>query len=125
VITGGHHDPDPVALLVSDAARQFLAETRDHFDWVVVDTPPVVLFPDARLFAGRLDTCIMVVSAATTPSTVAARAVAAIGASRILGTVLNRAAPTEIAAGYGYSQYGSAGSGRRGSLFARWRSSRR
>lgn len=125
VITGGHHDPEPVALLVSDAARQFVARARDQFDWVVVDTPPVVLFPDAGLFAGRLDTCLMVVSAATTASPVAARAVAAIGASRIRGVVLNRAEPTEVASGYGYRQYGYAGSERSGRHLAWWRSSRR
>jgi capsular exopolysaccharide synthesis family protein len=124
VITGGQHDPDPVALLVSDAARQVLAETRDHFDWVVVDTPPVVLFPDAGLFAGSLDTCVMVVTAATTPSAVAAKAVAAIGASRILGVVLNRAEPSEIAAGYDYGQYGYLGSRGPRSHFAWRRSSR-
>ena len=47
VMAGTQRDPDPVALLASDAVQQFLAETRDHFDWVVVDTPPVILFPDA------------------------------------------------------------------------------
>ena len=124
VMAGTQRDPDPVALLVSDAVQQFLAETRDHFDWVVVDTPPVILFPDAGLFAGKLDTCIMVVSAATTASPVAARAVTAIGASRILGVLLNRAEPTDITAGYGYGQYGYAGSGP-GSHFAWWRASGR
>lgn len=124
VITGGHPDPDPVASLVSDAAAQFLAQTRDHFDWVVVDTPPIVLFPDAGLFADRLDSCVMVVSAATTASAVAAAAVAAIGAARVLGVVLNRAEPSEIAAGYDYGQYGYPGGGGRRSHFARWRSSR-
>jgi capsular exopolysaccharide synthesis family protein len=103
VITGGHHDPDPVAVLVSDAVRQFFTETRDQFDWIVVDTPPVILFPDAGLFADKLDTCVMVVSAATTASPAAVRAVAAIGASRILGVVLNRAEANEISAGYGYN----------------------
>ena len=125
VITGTQRDPDPVALLVSDAVPQFLKETRDQFDWVVVDTPPVMLFPDAGLFAGRLDTCIMVVSAATTASPVAARAVAAIGASRILGVLLNRAEPTDITAGYGNGQYGYAGSGGAGSHVAWWRASER
>jgi capsular exopolysaccharide synthesis family protein len=115
VITGGQPDPDPVALLVSDATGDVLTAARDQFDWVVVDTPPIVLFPDAGLFAGRLDTCVMVVSAVTTASSVAAAAVAAIGAARILGVVLNRAEPSEIAAGYGYGQYGyPAGGGRRG-----------
>ena len=121
VITSGHPDPDPVALLVSDAAGRLLADVRARFDWVVVDTPPVVLFPDAEILAGRLDRCVMVVNAATTASPVAAQAVAAIGASRILGVVLNRAEPGEIAGGYGYgyNDYRDAGSegGRRG---GRW-----
>ena len=111
VITAGHHESDPVALLVSDAAVQFLAEAREHFDCVVVDTPPIVLFPDAGLFADRLDTCVLVVSAATTASPVAATAVEAIGASRILGVVLNRAERCEIAEGYDYGYYGYLGSG--------------
>ena len=108
VITAGQHHPDPVSVLASDAAGRFLAATREQFDWIVVDTPPVVLFPDAELLARRLDTCVMVVAAATTPSPVAASAVGAIGASRIHGVVLNRAEFTEIAGGYGYGQYGYA-----------------
>jgi capsular exopolysaccharide synthesis family protein len=111
VFTGGQPDPDPVALLVSDAAGRFLADMRDQFDWVVVDTPPVLLFPDAGLFAGMLDTCVMVVGAASTPSTTAATAVTTIGPSRIIGVVLNRAEPSEIAEGYGYGQYGYPDSG--------------
>jgi capsular exopolysaccharide synthesis family protein len=124
VITSGEDDTDPVSLLVSDAAGQFLAEARNHFDWVVVDTPPVLLFPDAGLFAGRLDTCVMVVSAASTATPVAASAVAAIGASRILGVLLNRAEPTEVAAGYGYGEYGYPGSGGPRHNLAWWRSRR-
>jgi capsular exopolysaccharide synthesis family protein len=125
VITGGHHDPDPVALLTSDAARQFFEDMRERFDWVVVDTPPVMLFPDAGLFAGRVDTCLMVVSAATTASPIAAKAVAAIGATRILGVVLNRAAPTDVAGGYGYGRYGYVGSDRRDRHLGWLRPSRR
>lgn len=102
VITSGDPDPDPVALLVSDAAGRLLSDVSARFDWVVVDTPPVVLFPDAEIFAGRLDRCVMVVNAAKTASPVAAQAVATIGASRILGVVLNRAEAGEISAGYGY-----------------------
>jgi protein-tyrosine kinase len=123
VITGGHHDPDPVSLLVSPAATRFLTAARDHFDWIVVDTPPVLLFPDAGLFADRVDTCVMVVSTTTTGA-VAARALAAIGASRTLGVVLNRAEPTEIAAGYGYGQYRSAASGGARARVPWWRSIR-
>lgn len=106
VMTGGQQPPDPVALLVSDALGQFLARVREQFDWVVVDTPPVVLFPDAGLVAAKTDRCVMVVSAATTAASVAASAVEAIGASRILGVVLNRAEASDIASGYDYGAYG-------------------
>jgi capsular exopolysaccharide synthesis family protein len=122
VITGGCPDPDPVALLTSDAAAQFLSESCRQFDWVIVDTPPVVLFPDAELLAGRLDACVLVVGAATTTSPLAAQAVAAIGAARILGVVLNRAEPTEVAAGYGYGRYGYAASDSARDGFGRRRS---
>ena len=85
--------------------RQLLEEARGTFDWVIVDTPPVVLFPDAELFAGKVDRCVLVVSAASTSPAVAARVVSTIGASRIVGTVLNRAAAAQIADGYGYGSY--------------------
>src|SRR5262249_52442358 len=105
-----------------DALRHVLADARDQFDWVVVDTPPVMLFPDAGLFAGRLDTCVLVVRAVTTASPLAAKAVAAVGAARIVGVVLNRAQPAGIAAGYGYGQYGYATRQRMGRRFPWWRS---
>jgi protein-tyrosine kinase len=113
VITSGRPDPDPVSLLVSDAAGQFLHEARDQFEWLVVDTPPVALFPDAGLFLDKMDRCVMVLRAASTSPAAATAAVATIGASRIIGVVLNGAEATEIAAGYGYGEYGYAAPRRR------------
>jgi capsular exopolysaccharide synthesis family protein len=124
-IAGGPPDPDPVGLLASDAFPEFLAATREEFDWVIVDTPPVVLFPDAGLFANTLDTCVMVVNAVTTASSVAMKAVATIGPSRILGVALNRADQSDIAGGYGYGQYGYARSGGRRNSFPWWRPNQR
>jgi capsular exopolysaccharide synthesis family protein len=106
VITGGRHEPDPVALFVSDGLSRLLHDARDRFDWIIVDTPPVLLFPDAGLLADRLDTCVMVIRAATTTSPVAVKAVEAIGRSRILGVALNRADPSEVNAGCDYGSYG-------------------
>lgn len=106
VMSAGAPHPDPVSLLTSGAAEGFVAEARARFDWIVVDTPPVILFPDAELLAGRLDTCVMVVGAATTASPAAATAVAALGAARIHGIVLNRAEFDDVAGGYGYGDYG-------------------
>ncbi len=106
VITGGPPDPDPMSGLVSDTMRQLLAEAMEQFDWVVVDTPPVVLLPDANLLAAMIDTALLVVRANSTPYPLSQRAVEAIGKERILGIVLNRAVQSALSdGGYYYSSY--------------------
>ncbi|MEO8681491.1 MAG: CpsD/CapB family tyrosine-protein kinase [Vicinamibacterales bacterium] len=102
VLTAGRALPDPMSTLVSPAMKQLLDEARDAFDWVVVDTPPVAILPDAHLLASMIDTALLVVSARSTPYPMVRRAVDAIGAPRILGAVLNRADKANLSAGYGY-----------------------
>ena len=65
---------------------------REQFDWVVVDTPPVAMLPDANLLAAMIDTALLVVQRARRRRTrwCSARS-QAIGTHRILGVVLNRA----------------------------------
>ena len=80
-----------MSLLVSPAMKQLLDDARESFDWVIVDTPPIAILPDANLLAAMIDTALLVVSARSTPYPMVQRAVEAIGAKRILGVVLNRA----------------------------------
>lgn len=105
VITAGRPDPDPMSGLVSETMKQFLAEAAEQFDWIVIDTPPVALLPDANLLAAMVDTALLVVSARTTPYPLVARAIDAIGRSRILGVVLNRAEASEAQLGYEHHKY--------------------
>ena len=96
---------DPTAGLTSDRMRRLIAEARDVFDWVVIDTPPVALLSDANLLSAICDGVVFVVKAGTTPYELAKRAVDAIGRERILGVVLNRAQQSPHTAGYGYGYY--------------------
>jgi capsular exopolysaccharide synthesis family protein len=105
VMTAGRPDSDPMSGLVSETMKQFLLDAADQFDWVVLDTPPVALLTDAKLLAAMIDTALLVVNAKTTPYPLAMRAVEAIGASRVLGVVLNRAERSEVFAGYPYYSY--------------------
>jgi len=105
VLTAGRPTSDPMSGLVSDAMKQLLAEAAEQFDWVIVDTPPVALMPDANLLAGMIDTALLVISANTTPYPLVQRAAAAIGMSRILGVVLNRASQSALENEYGYYGY--------------------
>jgi receptor protein-tyrosine kinase len=106
-LTAGRADSDPMAGLVSDTMNRLLAEAAQQFDWVIVDTPPVALLPDANLLAAMIDTAVLVVSAKATPYPLVRRAVEAIGQQRILGVVLNRMAKTDMVAAYNYYGYGA------------------
>ena len=105
ILPAGPPDPDPMSSLVSDTMKQVLIDAVEQFDWVIVDTPPVALLPDANLLAGMIDTALLVVSANSTPFPLVKRATEAIGASRILGVVFNRAEKSALADGYGYYGY--------------------
>jgi protein-tyrosine kinase len=102
VLTAGRVVPDPMSLLVSPAMRELLDDAKASFDWVVVDTPPIAILPDANLLAAMIDTTLLVVSAKSTPYPMVQRAVEAVGQARILGVVLNRAEMTGLPSSDGY-----------------------
>jgi len=89
ILPAGQPSADPMAGLTSDRMRQLLDEAREAFDWVIIDTPPVVLLPDANLLGSMADAAVLVVRAETTPYDLVTRALAAIGRDRVLGVVLN------------------------------------
>jgi capsular exopolysaccharide synthesis family protein len=105
VMTAGRPDPDPMSGLVSQTMKRFLVAATNKFDWIVLDTPPVAMLPDANLLATMIDCALIVVNASSTPYPLVKRAIDAIGPSRVLGVVLNRAERSEVAAGYSYYNY--------------------
>ncbi len=100
-----------MAGLVSETMNQVLLEASQQYDWVIVDTPPVALLPDANLLAAMIDTALLVVGANSTPFPLVRRAIEAIGEQRIMGAVLNRLREPEMVAGYSYYGYGKYGYG--------------
>jgi protein-tyrosine kinase len=101
VLPAGRATPDPMAGLTSERMRQLIAEAREAFDWVIIDTPPIGLMTDASLLSAIADGTVLVVKANSTPFEMVKRAVESLGPKRMLGVVLNRA----IAAGHGDKYY--------------------
>lgn len=89
LLTAGDTDHDPMRILTSDRMRALLDEARHHFDWVIVDTAPVGLLPDAKLVSSMADVTLLVVSAGKTAYDMMQRAVAALGPTSAAGVVLN------------------------------------
>jgi capsular exopolysaccharide synthesis family protein len=79
----------PMAELTSDVFPVVIKRASARFDWVLIDTPPAGLLPDAQLVARVADAILFVVAAGTTPYPLVQRALEALG-DRVIGIVLNR-----------------------------------
>jgi protein-tyrosine kinase len=108
VLPAGRPDPDPMSVLTSSRMQYVLDEAREKFDWVIVDTPPVGLMPDAHLLAAMVDGALLIIGAGMSPHRAVAKAADVIGRDRILGVVLNRVARNDMSHGsYYYLYYGA------------------
>jgi len=79
----------PFEVLHSPAFGALLHQARRAYRFVVVDTPPVVALPDARVLAGLVDGFLLVVRAGATPRHLLAEALEALEPERVLGIVFN------------------------------------
>ena len=98
ILPAGRPDADPMAGLTSERMKAVLAEAASRFDWVIIDTPPVGLLPDAQLLARLADGVLVVIGAGRTPYTMVQRVINELGPERIIGTVLNRVEETSVPA---------------------------
>ena len=82
-------------LLASIAMARFLANARERYDLVVIDTPPMFLSSDSLTLAAQVDGIVVVVDARRTRQrmlTASLRRLTIAGGS-VVGIVLNRAVP--------------------------------
>lgn len=88
LLPAGHFDQDPLPMLSSDRMCDVLDECATQFDWVLLDTPPLTVLPDAQLLARRAEAVVFVIGVGSAPFSVAEKAMASLGRSSIIGTVL-------------------------------------
>jgi protein-tyrosine kinase len=105
LLTAGRPDADPMSSLTSGRMARVIEEAATRFDWVIIDTPPIALLPDAKLLAEMTDTTLLVIRAAQTPYPFIRRAIESIGRERIFGVVLNCADQDAGTGGYSYYSY--------------------
>jgi protein-tyrosine kinase len=81
---------NPSELISSEKFEQILKSAAANFDWVIVDSPPVLALSDATIIASICDAVVLVVRAGSTPSKLILNTIDQIGRDRICGVVLNR-----------------------------------
>jgi exopolysaccharide transport family protein len=102
-IPAGSIVPNVAALLLSRRMRDLIAELRDEFDYIVMDTSPLLPVVDALALATVADKVLMIVEWGQTPRASISEAFKVLRpeAHRIAGIVLNKVDLKQLQ-GYGY-----------------------
>jgi capsular exopolysaccharide synthesis family protein len=85
--------PNPSELLASEGMRKLLETLSGRYDRVILDLPPTLGLPDAKTVSETCDGVIFVVRADVTPEPEIASALDVLDRRRVLGLVMNGAAP--------------------------------
>jgi capsular exopolysaccharide synthesis family protein len=107
VVPCGPIPPNPVELLSSPLAAELFGRLRGEFEYVILDSPPLLSVADARTLSTLSDAVVLVVRAYETPYDAVRRARALLydAGARILGVALNDVDIRRDGYGYRYSYY--------------------
>jgi capsular exopolysaccharide synthesis family protein len=92
VLPCGYIPPNPAELLGSTAMRELLTALRSHYDWILLDTPPILAIADTPVLSRWVDGVILVVAAERTGRPSVQRTIDQLSSvgGKVLGIVLNR-----------------------------------
>lgn len=106
VLPAGRIPPNPSELLGSSAMDKLLAALAEHFDYVLIDAPPLLLVTDAAVISKKARGAILVAASGSTKKQElqgAVRTLESAGAS-LMGVVVTML-PTKGPDSYGYGTY--------------------
>ncbi|MBI4874080.1 MAG: polysaccharide biosynthesis tyrosine autokinase [Acidobacteria bacterium] len=103
VLTAGPESADATDLLSSSLMSEVLRQAGSAFDMVIVDTPPLLELPDARILGRMAEAVVVVIRAGRTTreSALAVKQRLQADGTKVLGTVLNDWDPRPAATYYG------------------------
>jgi capsular exopolysaccharide synthesis family protein len=108
-LAAGQTPANPVELLQGTGMRNLLNEATSSFDWVIVDSPPLLPFADGHCLAFLCNAVLMIARERTTKTEELQEALSSLKAAHVIGTILNEAqSRTEEKYYLGYGQTDSA-----------------
>jgi capsular exopolysaccharide synthesis family protein len=103
VLPAGRPAMAPYEILRSPRVADLLAEARRRYDYLIIDTPPVIPCPDYRLLEPSIDGVILVVAADKTPREMMDTALDVLDRPKTLGVIFNGEAHQPDRYSYYYS----------------------
>jgi capsular exopolysaccharide synthesis family protein len=103
IMTAGTLPPDPAGLLGSQHFVELLAQVRQEFDYVLLDTAPLSAGSEAAIIAHSGDGILFIVDAQHTRKWVLRRSISSLDTvgANVLGTIMNKAESQENGYHYG------------------------
>jgi receptor protein-tyrosine kinase len=102
ILTAGQAVPNPLELLNLKECKNLIEDMRQHFDWVILDSPPLLFAADGNLLSTMCDGTILVVRIGTTTFDSVSRALQSLCENNVLGIVVNGARRGELYSKYTY-----------------------
>jgi capsular exopolysaccharide synthesis family protein len=94
----------PYDVFKSFQVEEILTEARRQYDYVILDTAPIVPFPDCRLLERIVDGFLLVVAAHKTPRKLVEEAINILDPDKVAGLIFNKDDSRSV---LGYSDYDS------------------
>lgn len=103
IVWSGPSAPSALPLLRSGTLTDLIDRLKDSYDWVIVDTPPVLLGADASIIVARANAAIFVIDATSTTAQSASIGLAQLRKidPAFLAVVLNRVSTPDFSDYYG------------------------
>lgn len=104
IVSAGPQPPSAAELLSSGRLHQFVLESRQRFDHVIIDSPPVLGLSDAPLLARAVEGCVFVVRSEDSTLRAIRNSIARLRQidAHIFGVVLTQLRQRQGGYGYGY-----------------------
>jgi capsular exopolysaccharide synthesis family protein len=92
---------NPAKVMSSHQLERVLRQAAQIFDWVIVDSPPILAVADANRMFPYCDGMLLVVHSGKTPMKLIRESIQRVGANRICGVLMNRVKNVQSSYYYG------------------------
>jgi capsular exopolysaccharide synthesis family protein len=95
LLSAGRGSEQPLEILQSARTAEMLTQASAWFDWVIIDSPPLVPLVDATVWATLAHGTLLVVRQDKTPQRMLIKALESVEKSKLLGIVLNESTESD------------------------------
>lgn len=95
ILPAGSAPEDPVNILQSSRFLELYKHLSACFDWIIIDSPPLLPMADVSFWSRQADGLLLVVREGTTPKTILQKGLDTLDNPKVIGVVLNDANQVE------------------------------